>query len=79
MENGAGESGELFPDNKVAHVSLPRRRRPVSLDDYVGQEHIMAEGRLLRRAIESDRLFSMILYGPPGCGKTSLGHVVAGV
>ena len=79
MENGVGESGELFPDDNVAHVSLPRRRRPLSLDDYVGQEHILSEGRLLRRAIESDRLFSMILYGPPGCGKTSLGHVVAGV
>ena len=79
MENGAGESGELFPDEKVAHVSLSRRRRPLSLSDYVGQEHILSEGRLLRRAIESDRLFSMVLYGPPGCGKTSLGHVVAGV
>ena len=78
MENGAGESGELFPDEKVAHVSLSRRRRPLSLSDYVGQEHILSEGRLLRRAIESDRLFSMVLYGPPGCGKTSLGHVVAG-
>jgi len=75
----AGESRELFPDDEqVAHVSLARKRRPLSLDDYVGQEHILSEGRLLRRAIESDRLFSMILYGPPGCGKTSLGHVVAG-
>jgi len=74
----AGESGELFSQNKVEHISLARRRRPLSLADYVGQGHILSEGRLLRRAIESDRLFSMILYGPPGCGKTSLGYVVAG-
>ncbi len=78
MGSTTGESGELFPDEKIEHVSLARRRRPLSLSDYVGQEHILSEGRLLRRAIESDRLFSMILYGPPGCGKTSLGHVVAG-
>jgi putative ATPase len=74
----AGESGELFPQSRVEHISLARRRRPLSLADYVGQGHILSEGRLLRRAIESDRLFSMILYGPPGCGKTSLGYVVAG-
>ncbi len=74
----AGESGELFPHSRVEHISLARRRRPLGLADYVGQGHILSEGRLLRRAIENDRLFSMILYGPPGCGKTSLGYVVAG-
>ena len=78
MGTEAGESGELFPHRRVEHISLARRRRPLSLADYVGQGHILSEGRLLRRAIESDRLFSMILYGPPGCGKTSLGYVVAG-
>ena len=78
MGTEAGESGELFPHRQVEHISLARRRRPLSLADYVGQGHILSEGRLLRRAIESDRLFSMILYGPPGCGKTSLGYVVAG-
>ncbi|MFH1864898.1 MAG: AAA family ATPase, partial [Candidatus Eisenbacteria bacterium] len=78
MGSKTGESGELFPDEKIEHVSLARKRRPLCLDDYVGQEHILSEGRLLRRAIESDKLFSMILYGPPGCGKTSLGYVVAG-
>ena len=78
MGTEAGESGELFPCGKVEHISLARRRRPLSLADYVGQGHILSKGRLLRRAIESDRLFSMILYGPPGCGKTSLGYVVAG-
>ena len=78
MGTEGNESGELFPDEKIEHVSLARRQRPLSLADYVGQGHILSKGRLLRRAIESDRLFSMILYGPPGCGKTSLGHVVAG-
>ena len=56
---------------------LARRMRPRMLDEYVGQAHILGEGKLLRRAVETDRLFSMILYGPPGIGKTSLGQVVA--
>jgi putative ATPase len=71
-------TGELFEEVREGHVSLARRRRPEGLSEYVGQTHILAEGKLLRRAIETDRLFSMILYGPPGCGKTSLGHVIAG-
>jgi putative ATPase len=78
LDKDASGSGELFAEPRAEHVSLARRRRPADLSDYVGQEHILGEGRLLRRAIETDRLFSMILYGPPGCGKTSLGHVVAG-
>ncbi len=51
--------------------------RPRSLDEVVGQEHLLAEGRPLRRAIDNDTLFSMILWGPPGSGKTSLAHVIA--
>jgi putative ATPase len=62
---------------RAVHAPLARRLRPSGLADYVGQEHVLAEGKLLRRAIESDRLFSMILYGPPGSGKTSLGQVIA--
>ncbi|MBD3368078.1 MAG: AAA family ATPase, partial [Candidatus Eisenbacteria bacterium] len=51
--------------------------RPRTLDEYVGQSHILAPGKLLRRAVEADRLFSMVLYGPPGSGKTSLSEVMA--
>jgi putative ATPase len=50
---------------------------PLTLDEYVGQEHIVGEGRLLRRAVEADRLGSIILYGPPGTGKTALARVIA--
>ncbi|MDR0597023.1 MAG: AAA family ATPase, partial [Treponema sp.] len=51
--------------------------RPRTLDDVVGQDHIVGPGRLLRRAIQADRLSSVIFYGPPGTGKTSLARVIA--
>ncbi len=75
----SSKSPDLFQvEHAAEHVSLARRMRPRTLADYEGQRHMLAQGSLLRRAIESDRLFSMILYGPPGSGKTSLGHVIAG-
>jgi putative ATPase len=56
---------------------LAVRMRPVSLDQFTGQEHIVGKDKLLRRAIESDKLSSLILYGPPGTGKTSLAWCIA--
>src|SRR5260370_33814688 len=56
---------------------LASRMRPRTLDEIVGQEHLLAPGRLLRRAIEADRITSMILWGPPGSGKTTLAEVIA--
>lgn len=58
---------------------LSDKMRPRNFDEFFGQEHIVGKGRLLRRAIEADRLSSCIFYGPPGCGKTSLAFVIASV
>ncbi len=56
---------------------LAYRMRPRTLDEYIGQEHIIGKGRLLRRAIQADQLSSVIFYGPPGTGKTTLARVIA--
>ena len=58
-------------------LPLAARMRPRSLDEYIGQEHIVGKGRLLRRAIQADRLSSVIFLGPPGTGKTTLAQVIA--
>jgi putative ATPase len=64
---------------KAARSSIPlaERMRPKCLDEFVGQEDIVGRGVLLRNAIEKDRIFSMILWGPPGCGKTTLAGIIA--
>jgi putative ATPase len=56
---------------------LATRMRPPSLNGFVGQEHLMGKGRVLRRAIEADHIPSMIFWGPPGCGKTTLAYIIA--
>src|SRR5712692_10314742 len=56
---------------------LAARMRPRTLDEILGQEHILAPGRVLRRSIEEDHIPSMILWGPPGSGKTTLAEVIA--
>ena len=60
-----------------AQAPLAVRMRPTALDDFVGQEHFMGPGKLLRRMLQADRLTSLIFFGPPGCGKTSLARVIA--
>ena len=58
------------------HEPLATRMRPHSLDEFVGQDHIVGEGKMLRRMIESGVIGSLIFYGPPSSGKTTLAHVV---
>src|SRR5688572_10780727 len=61
----------------MANAPLAERLRPTSLDNYIGQKHLVGEGAILRKAIESGTLPSMILWGPPGVGKTTLASIIA--
>jgi putative ATPase len=74
---------DLFEDQRKKALGreapLAARMRPRTFDDFVGQEHILGEGRVLRRSIEADQIPSMILWGPPGVGKTTLANLIAKV
>src|SRR5881296_3094662 len=65
------ESSQPYP------APLAARMRPRTIDEFAGQSHILAPGQLLRRAIDADRIQSLIFYGPPGTGKTSLAQIIA--
>ena len=69
---------DLRDENRLKARPLAARMRPRTLDEYVGQGHFLGPGKLLRRMLLADRLNSLIFYGPPGCGKTALAHVIAG-
>ena len=70
---------DLFDWNQNEDRAKPlaEKMRAESLDEFIGQKHIVAEGSLLRRAIRLDRLGSCIFWGPPGCGKTTLANIIA--
>src|SRR5262245_58833275 len=81
MSKSRQPPGNLFRQieetNLRAAQPLAARMRPRSLDEFIGQEHFLGPGKLLRRLIAADRLGSVVFHGPPGSGKTSLAHVIA--
>src|SRR5260370_11962556 len=73
MFEGRSEDSSGIPAEPLA-----AHMRPWTLDEFIGQEHLVGPGRVLRRAIEADRISSFILWGPPGTGKTTLARIIAG-
>src|ERR1043165_6473228 len=72
---------DLFAESRQKNYQrvapLAARMRPRTLDEFVGQQHFLGKGKLLRRMLEADRLTSVIFYGPPGTGKTTLASLIA--
>jgi len=77
-QSSLNTNNTLVSDTSSKEIPLPARMRPNSFDEYLGQTHLLSEGKLLRRAIDADRFASIILHGPPGTGKTSLAELIAG-
>src|SRR5258708_192322 len=81
MVNSRKKTTDLFQAEHDANLKkaqrLDARMRPNQLEDFIGQEHFLGPGKLLRRLLQADRLSSVIFYGPPGTGKTALAHVIA--
>ena len=71
------EQLSLFSGESGIETPLASRLRPQSLDDYIGQEHLLGNGKVLRQMIDKDMISSMIFWGPPGVGKTTLARIIA--
>jgi len=77
-QKAEAEKAPPAEEQKTQQAPLATRMRPATIDDFVGQQHLIGAGRVLRKAIEANRLFSIILWGPPGSGKTTLAYIIAG-